>query len=771
MLFSGFSFPVSDRRTGNNWDHHHAGVNMRHQGFLAFIALLVLSIAALAVTPQFWEDFTQEELLKGSLTQLSLSPDGKLYFAPAYDLVYDTGQHYIFSAVRDKAGNLYVGTGDEGKVFRIDPQGKGSLYFQSKELDIFALALDSSDTLYVGTSPDGKVYKVTGPTQSTEFCNPESKYIWSMVFDKADNLYIGTGANGIIYKVDKNGKKSTYYTCSDTHVVCLTKDSDNNLLAGTSPGGLVIRITSEGKGFALMDTPLEEVHALATDRFGTIYAIASSAKTSSAAAATKTAVAPTATASATTAVITVEAVISPTEKPKDVKTVTAPGGEKESTSVKSAVYAITKDGSTETVFHSEDQMIFDGIVRDDGSLLVASGPKGRLLSIDRAKQVSVVSDYPEEDLTRILVSGDTTYVCGSNQGKIYRFRAQKAQSGTFESKALDAKTVASWGKISWHVANPGGASIELSTRTGNTDKPDNSWSDWSTPYTPGQQITSPRARFLQWRAAFKSGSGSPQNGSTDMLDKVQIAYLQQNLRPQVTAIDVLPYGLELQKQPSLAMSGLSLLIPSATSDGRSLNSPRERGKELQPLPPRQMLQPGAQSFAWKAVDDNEDSLEYSLYFRGEGESEWKLLAKKLTDTFYTLNAASLPDGTYRLKVVASDAPSNPYDKFLIGELISDPFVIANASPQIDMIGNKVSGKKVEVQFQAHVATGRIATAEFSIDGGEWYLVFPVDGIADSNQEEYRILTPELSVGEHLIGVRASDGDGNTGTSKFIAKIQ
>ena len=92
-----------------------------------------------------------------------------------------------------------------------------------------------------------------------------------------------------------------------------------------------------------------------------------------------------------------------------------------------------------------------------------------------------------------------------------------------------------------------------------------------------------------------------------------------------------------------------------------------------------MLQPGVQSFTWKASDDNQDSLEYSLYFKGAGESDWKLLEKNLTDTFYTLNAASLPDGTYRLKVMASDAPSNPRGKFLIGELVSDPFVLANAS--------------------------------------------------------------------------------------------
>jgi hypothetical protein len=749
----------------------YTGVAMKYRGPALLVILLVLSIAALAVTPQFWENFTHEDLLKGSLNNLSLSPDGKLYFAPAYDLVYDTDQPYIFSMIRDTAGNLYVGTGDEGKVFKIDAQGKGSLYFQSKELNVFALALDSSDTLYVGTSPDGKVYKVTGPAQSSEFCNPESKYIWSMVFDNSDNLYIGTGANGAIYKVDKSGKRADFYTCNDNHVVCLTKDANNNLIAGTSPAGLIVQISSGGKGFTLMDTPLEEVHALVIDRFGTIYAIASSARGTDIIPPAKPAAKSDVATPTPTVSISVESLAIPTEKPKGSKTVTAPGGEKDSAGIKSAVYAITKDGSIETVYSSNEQMVYSAAMRSDESLLVATGPKGRLLSIDRAKQVSVITDFPEEDLTQLMVVGTAVYVGGSNQGKVYRLQMQKAQSGTFESAALDAETVASWGKISWRSTSTGGAGIELSTRTGNTGKPDSSWSDWSPAYaSPGQQIASPRARYLQWRATFKGGSGAAQSAQADLLDQVQIAYLQQNLRPLVTSIDVLPYGLELQKQPSLAASGMGLIAPTTTMDGRSLNAPRERGKDLQPMPPRQMLQPGAQAFTWKASDENEDSLEYSLYFKGEGESDWKLLGKKITETFYSLNTAALPDGVYRLKVVASDEPSNPYDKYLIGELISKPFVIANASPQIEMGDNKVNGKRVEAQFRARVSTGRIATAEFSIDGGEWHLIFPADGIADSAQEEYRIVTPELSIGEHLIGIRAGDGDGNTGTSRLLVKI-
>jgi hypothetical protein len=737
------------------------------------IIVLAISVAAGAVTPQFWENFSQADLLKGNLSHVSLTPDGRLFLASDYELVYDTGQPYIFSMVRDKAGNLYVGTGDEGKVFRIDPQGKGSLYFQSKEMNIFAMALDSSDVLYVGTSPDGKVYKVTAASQATEFCDPETKYIWSMIFDAAGSLYVGTGPNGTIYKVDKNGKQSTFYTCTDNHVVTLALDNAANVLAGTSPGGLIVEINSQGKGFTLMDTVLEEVHSLTIDRYGTIYALVSSAKGMAAASAAKQpATTSTGTGAGATATVTIESVVTVPEKAKDTRVVTAPGSEKDAANAKSAVYAITRESGAETVYSSAEQMVYDSVMRADGLLLIATGPKGRLLSVDTAKQVTVVTDTPEEDMTCLVSAGDVIYAGASNQGKVYKLLPQQAQSGTFESSTLDARIVSSWGKIAWRVANPGGADIEISTRTGNTDKADSSWSDWSAPYSrPGQQITSPRARYMQWRAIFKKGSGGRSVGSADILENVQIAYLQQNIRPQVTGIDVLPYGVELQKQPSLALSGLGIVTQSTTSDGRSLNSPRERGRDRQPLSPRQVVTPGAQAFTWKAADDNDDTLEYALYFKGDGESDWKLLEKKLTDTFYTLDAASLPDGAYRLKVVANDAPSNPYDKFLIGELISDPFVIANTSPRLEVTGNRVNGRRVEAQFRVSVTTGRIATGEFSIDGGDWNLVFPVDGIADSAQEEYRMATPELAVGEHLIGIRASDGDGNTSTAKVVVRIQ
>ncbi len=740
---------------------------MRYRVLLFTAAVFALSLTVSAVTPQFWENFTQEDLLRGTLTRVSLSSDGKLFLAPAYDLVYDTSQPYIFSMVRDKAGNLYVGTGHEGRVYKIDPQGNGSVYFQSKELDVFALALDASDTLYAGTSPDGKVYKITGPSQSSEFCDPDDKYIWSMLFDDSGNLYVGTGVRGVVLKVDRGGKKSTFYDSDDNHVVSLTRGGSGNLLAGTSPGGLVLEINPQGKAFTLLDSPMEEIRALAVDRFGTVFVLASSSKGLTVATPSKPE-SPIETTGGVLPILTIQALSAIGDKSKEPKgSVTAPGGEKDSAGAKSSIYALSKDGSLETIYASKDSMLYDIVARNDGSLVVATGGKGRLLSIDTAKQVNVLTDSPEEQITRLVAGGDTLWVAGSNQGKVYKLQSQRAQTGTYESKAMDAKTVATWGKISWRVGGNSGGAVEISTRSGNTDKPDTSWSDWSPPYTgaAGQNVVSPKARYLQWRATFKRGAAP---GAYDALERLNIAYLQQNLRPQVVSITPIPYGVALQKTPSLQTG--TLILSTTSSEPASLNSPRERGKERQPLSPRQVLQPGAQSFTWKATDDNDDDLVYSIYFRGDGESDWKLLEKRLTDTFYTLDSAALPDGMYTLKVVASDEESNPYGKFLIGELVSKPFVISNSTPLVEATGHKVQGKRVEAQFRSHVTTGRIATGEFSIDGGPWSLVFPTDGIADSAQEDFQFQTAELAAGEHVIGVRSSDANGNTGTTKIVVKI-
>ncbi len=198
-------------------------------------------------------------------------------------------------------------------------------------------------------------------------------------------------------------------------------------------------------------------------------------------------------------------------------------------------------------------------------------------------------------------------------------------------------------------------------------------------------------------------------------------------------------------------------------------------------PPQGFAQKGSQSVLWTAHDDNEDELRYSVLYRGENEKEWKLLKDKLDQKFYTWDATSLPDGAYYLRVVASDAPANPTADALTTTRDSERFVIDNTPPTVDRLEASVvavprkegaaSQHTAAIKFLARDTTSSIDRAQYSIDGGDWIPVAPIDGVSDSLEERYQFTLPEaLSPGEHAIAVRAYDRYENVGSAKTIVNV-
>src|SRR5438128_6817775 len=232
---------------------------------------LAVAVPLLAVTPLFWETRTYDDFRKGKLANVSLTSDDELILAPRFDVAFNTEQTLVWSAVADSKGNVYLGSGHDGKIFKIDPSGKGTLLADLSELAVLALAVDSKDVLYAVASPDGKVYKIENGT-AREFFKPQTKYIWSLVFDKQARLLVGTGDKGVIYRVAPDGKGASFYDTDETHVVSMAVDRDGNIIAGGDPKGYVYRISPEGKGFVLYDSGMREIHSVAVGPNGTIYA-------------------------------------------------------------------------------------------------------------------------------------------------------------------------------------------------------------------------------------------------------------------------------------------------------------------------------------------------------------------------------------------------------------------------------------------------------------------------------------------------------------------
>jgi hypothetical protein len=724
-----------------------------------FSAIFVICGLAIAGQPAVWETSGRVELLKGDARGVSITDTGVLMLSPKLTEVFNTQQTYIWSSAVDNQGNVFLGTGHDGKTYKITAAGAGTLLYDAAELDVTALAIGPGGVVFAGTSPDGKVYRITADGRAEVYFDPGDKYIWSLAVMPDGSLAVGTGDSGKLYRVraaGANPESSVLVSTNQTHVISLAVTPQGDLIAGTDSGGLVLRVSPEGKTFALFDTQLREIHALAPAADGSIYALALSDAAASARAPSTPAVAPVqptegATPSTTVTITAIDESGAPIQ--------TQPGPTRSRSDVsnaRSAVFRILPDGATDVVWSSPTVTAFSiapGL--QPGSVLIGTADKGRIYSVTNDGRDNLLLQSPEGQISSLFVRNNQVFAASSNQGKLFRFGNELVNEGTFESPVRDAKLTASWGRIWWR----GGGTVEVQTRTGNGERPDATWSDWSAVYRnpEGNQILSPRARFIQWRATVRA-SGS--QSAPSWVEDVSVAYLPRNVAPEVLSISVLPIGVGLQQivpvtiDPNVESSGLdpSLFGPVAQ------------------VPPRRFYQRGARSFQWQAEDRNSDTLEYAIYYRALNEQTFRLLRDKLRDNFYTIDGATLADGRYVIKVIASDAPDNPPGQKLTGERLSEPVDIDNTPPVVKTTGEpQIARDGVRVVFSVDDVTGKVKKADASLDGGAWVPVFPEDGIADSGHEVYMVEFGQLGPGEHSISLRSFDSSGNVGTLSVTIK--
>lgn len=267
---------------------------------------------------------------------------------------------------------------------------------------------------------------------------------------------------------------------------------------------------------------------------------------------------------------------------------------------------------------------------------------------------------------------------------------------------------------------------------------------------------------------------------------MNVAYLPKNVAPDVTAIAIQAPGVRLQGMSMQAGVGggspapvqLRMPQPPAQSSsaipgfgvGQQVGMGGNTGAMHFDSVPQGFSQKGFDSVLWTADDANDDQLEYSVYFRGENESAWKLLKDHLDTKFYSWDTTTMPDGAYYLKIVASDAPSNPAGDELTSERESDRFVVANTPPSIaQLTAEPASSGGARVRFQANASAAFISRAQYSLDAGDWVLVFPVGGLSDAQRENYDFQIKKITAGEHTVTVRVYDEFENVTSAKTTVR--
>jgi hypothetical protein len=173
--------------------------------------------------------------------------------------------------------------------------------------------------------------------------------------------------------------------------------------------------------------------------------------------------------------------------------------------------------------------------------------------------------------------------------------------------------------------------------------------------------------------------------------------------------------------------------------------------------------------SWQAEDPDGDRLVYGLYFKGEDETQWKLLRGNFTETSLLLEGDVFADGKYLFRVVASDRLSNAASTAREAELTSSPVLFDNTPPTVTAGAPRRNGAKLELDIEAVDATSPLRRAEYSLDASSWSPLEAADGIIDGKQEKFQLRLDNLTPGEHLIVIRVYDSSNNAGLTKVVVR--
>ena len=725
----------------------------RNRRRLQLLLFLALSPLAHAQGTHLWSQSRYEEFEKGRPHGVAIRSDGSIIPGPKVTSVFTTPSTYVWAVASDPAGNAYLATGSPATVLKVTPDGKSTKLFETSDLTVQAVRVGPDGSIYAATLPSGKVYKLKpdanglddktatvafDPAATTE----KPKYIWDLLFDAKGRLYIATGAQAAIYRVNVSQpgtKPELFFKSDEQHIRCMAFDHQGNLIAGSDGSGLIYRIGPDGKGFIVYDAPKREITAVTVDASGLIYASAVGERNRSSLPPLPVTGTPTITATIT--------ILQPGSVQASSANNIVPDG--------SDIYEITASGAPRKLWSDRESVVY-ALRSTPQGLLAATGNRGRIYRIHESGEFEDLAHLESSQAVGFADTAQGYYVATANAGKLYLLSHSADPEANYESDVFDAGVFSTWGRAE---ANSSSNSFDLFARSGNVESPERNWSEWAKATPNAGNIPVPPARFVQWKAVLHDDVS---------IASIGLNYLPVNVAPSVDELVVQPGArVNAANQPQQQLQTININFPS--NQNNMITFP-ESGSNS---PLAAMRDKGAVTARWAAHDDNGDDLIYSVYFRADNDKDWRLLKDGITEKYYSFDAVLLPDGGYRLKVVASDAPSHNPGEALTSDRTSDRFVIDTAPPIITALTAHLEADKIHVTATATDAASPIAHAEYSIDAGPWQYIEPVGKLSDSLVEHYDFSAPLKassggpSSGEHIVTLRAYDRFENVTAAKTV----
>ena len=700
-----------------------------------------------AAAVKIWVTDTAAEFSQGEARGVSVAADGALIAGRSLAKIEGVSEAVLFVAAPGKNGDLFVGTGDSGRVLRVTAGGSVETWATLPEQEVTAVAYGPDGLVYAGGSPGGKVYKIENG-KATPYYDTKAHYVWALAFAGPD-LYVATGLPGEIHRIRKGGQGDPMHTTADAHVRALYVDAAGRIWAGTSGSGLVLRIDKSGRIATLYDSSKPEITSIAGDASGRVWVAAGSADMSSSAGEPMSL--PTASTSkpARSGSPTEEEDRSKPEVTVSVSTPRlAPPRSGSRGGYSSEVLLFEEGEPPRVVWSAPEEVVFD-LARDEAGagVVAATGPKGKLYAL-LPDGAALVRTFDERQVT--FVAGPDVGLNASTA--LYR-RRPGGFAGEYVSPVKDTGRTSRFGAFRWDGEAPSGSRVEFSFRSGDSATPDATWSGWSNWESgPGSlPIAAPEARFLQWKLRVETdGTAIPR------IRRTEAAYRNRNAAPVIETVT----AMEPSEVLSRSGSSGSNVYESTSPDEKGIFTSLEESKSESS--PRKLLRKGYRTVQWKATDPDSDTLAYDIEFRPASGSKWLVLRRDVRESSYSFDSTSLPDGEYVFRVTASDAEPNPGDgKSTARE--SAPVRIDNTPPAV----RGSSREKDILEIDVTDVASPVSEAEYSLDARKWTRLEAQDGLADSPHETFVIRLPKGSTGSYLL-VRVTDASRNVATADFAA---
>jgi len=729
---------------------------------LALFLTMFATAPLMAVSSGEFEVNTDKDFEKGEFVNVALQSDGKLKLGPVYNEIADLEEPYVWSLAASTSGDIFAGTGDEGKVYKIDKKGNKTIFFDTDDLEVLSLLVDKKDNLYIGTGPEGTLYKINKDGNLLWKKEVEATYIWNMAKDSKGNIFLGTGGDGgKIFKLSPRGEEITLFVnLPEDNITALSVGDGDILYAGTNPSGQIYEISPQKTIKVLYDTDYEEIRSFAMDADGNLFASANSTKR-------RIAPKPPMKAAPPKEGETGEEMggkitdIGPQQAQMLFEEMT--GGQPPS-KLECAVYKLSPDGLVTKIWKRNGLQIYSLDLDDRGSPIVGTGSKGLIFKLlENNRDVAIIKVEESEILSLLKRRGAFLFTTGNN-GKIYEFKGKFSKSGAYISQVFDTKfPMSRFGVIQADLNTPRGTDIKISYRVGDTEEPGDFWSEWSKEFDADSAFkVDDRARYIQFKATLLTND----TRKTPDLNSVNISYIQKNYPPRILGIVFDSEGKKSKNAKGASGAGPEFSYPKGMESASKMAS-----RDL-PKFERDNIKPSAKKLKrkiqWKVKDPNKDKLTYTLFFKGEEEENWKLFKEDLTSTSTFIDITSLPDGKYRVKLIASDKRSNGENLGYETEMISEPFLVDNTAPDLTLqkaeppksLRNKgAKGYTIKVRIKDQMST--IREVRYSKNASEWHYLVPDDGLYDSKEESGTIVISFQERNEVItIMVKAADQAGN-----------